>query len=254
MLIQSFVIAFAMYSSLPMPRVEWSRENMQYAMCFFPFIGIVIGAGIALWRFACSLLGLSQILFALGAVLLPVLVTGGIHLDGFCDTVDALSSHQTREKKLKILKDPHTGAFAIIGLCCLFLILFALWQELDSNWSTLSVLGIGFVLSRCLSGFAVAAFPLAKDTGLVHTFASMSAKKRVRLWLAVFAVLCTTGMIVVSPLEGGICAGASLLCFGWYYWMAKRQFGGITGDLAGYFLQICECSQLLAVLFVQKLF
>ena len=254
MLIQSFVIAFAMYSALPMPRVDWNRENMQYALCFFPLIGGVIGAGIALWRFACSLLGLSPILFAAGAVLLPVLVTGGIHLDGFCDTVDALSSRRDREEKLQILKDPHTGAFAVIGLCCLFLVSFALWQELDANGETLSILGSGFVLSRCLSGLAVASVPLAKDTGLAYTFANMSAKGRVRAWLAIFALLCIAGMAVLIPLEGGACACASLFCFVLYYRMAKRQFGGITGDLAGYFLEVCECSQLFAVLFVQKLF
>ncbi len=254
MLIQSFVIAFAMYSALPMPRVDWNRENMQYALCFFPLIGGVIGAGIALWRFACSLLGLSPILFAAGAVLLPVLVTGGIHLDGFCDTVDALSSRRDREKKLQILKDPHTGAFAVIGLCCLFLASFTLWQELDADGKTLSVLGVGFILSRCLSGLAVASFPLAKDTGLAYTFASMSAKGRVRAWLAAFALLCIAGMAVLSPLEGGACACVSLFCFALYYRMAKRQFGGITGDLAGYFLEVCECSQVFAVLFVQKLF
>lgn len=254
MLIQSFVIAFAMYSALPMPRVEWNRQNMQYAMCFFPLIGVVIGAFMALWNLICGWMGFSPILFSVGATLIPVFVTGGIHLDGFCDTVDALSSHQTREKKLQILKDSHAGAFAIIGLCCLFLLSFALWHELEVDSGSLFVLGIGFVLSRCLSGFAVAAFPLAKDTGLAYTFASMSAKRTVRIWLCILAVLCLVAMGILYPIQGIACGLGSLLCYGYYYWMSKRQFGGITGDLEGYFLQVCECIQLLAVVFIQKLF
>lgn len=253
MLVQSCIIAFAMYSALPMPRVDWNRENMQYALCFFPLIGLVGSALLALWKLFCLWLGFSGVLFAAGAVLIPLLVTGGIHLDGFCDTVDALSSHQAKEKKLEILKDPHTGAFAIMGLCALFLAQFALWHELSADGKTLLALGVGFILSRALSGLAVACFPLAKDTGLAYTFAGMTAKKRTCCWLSVLSVLCMAAMAFFSPLPGGLCALASLLCFLYYYNMAKRQFGGITGDLAGYFLQLCELFQLLAVVLGQRL-
>ena len=41
-LIRSFFIAFSMYSKIPMPRTDWTKEAMRYAMCFFPVIGAVI--------------------------------------------------------------------------------------------------------------------------------------------------------------------------------------------------------------------
>ena len=44
MLWNNFKVAFAMYSKIPMPRADWSKENMKYTFCFFPFIGLVIGA------------------------------------------------------------------------------------------------------------------------------------------------------------------------------------------------------------------
>ena len=47
----SFKIAFAMYSKIPMPRADWEKENMRYMMCFFPFVGIVIGALMVGWSF-----------------------------------------------------------------------------------------------------------------------------------------------------------------------------------------------------------
>lgn len=34
-LLGSFVIALSMYSRIPMPQVEWTKERMRYAMCFF---------------------------------------------------------------------------------------------------------------------------------------------------------------------------------------------------------------------------
>ena len=57
---------------------------------------------------------------------MPVAVTGGIHLDGYADTSDALSSYGDREKKLEILKDSHCGAFAVIRLCSYFVAYFGL--------------------------------------------------------------------------------------------------------------------------------
>ena len=44
----SFKIAFAMFSKIPVPQAEWTKENMKYMFCFFPFIGAVIGA-VSLW-------------------------------------------------------------------------------------------------------------------------------------------------------------------------------------------------------------
>ena len=39
----NFKVAFAMFSKIPMPRADWTKGNMKYMFCFFPFIGTVIG-------------------------------------------------------------------------------------------------------------------------------------------------------------------------------------------------------------------
>ena len=129
----SLIIAIAMYSKIPMPQAEWNEKNMRYAMCFFPVVGVVIGAaefaaGYALLHW----LHCKPLLFSVAMTLIPVLITGGIHLDGFADTVDAMSSYAERERRLEILKDPHTGAFAIIGLCCYFLANVGIWSEIGA--------------------------------------------------------------------------------------------------------------------------
>ena len=123
-LLRSFCIAFGMYSKIPMPKFEWNPKDMRYTMCFFPLISIPIALLILLWFYLCQWLHIHSLLFACIIAAIPVLVTGGIHLDGYCDTVDALSSRQPREKKLEILKDPHTGAFAVL-FCCLYFLLYA---------------------------------------------------------------------------------------------------------------------------------
>ena len=120
--LQTIAVAFAMFSAIPVPQFEWNEKNMRYAMCAFPLIGLVIGAA---WC-VCGALPLPGLARAAGFALVPVWVTGGIHLDGYADTCDALSSYGDREKKLEILKDPHCGAFAVIRLCSYFLAYFAL--------------------------------------------------------------------------------------------------------------------------------
>ena len=103
--LQTIAVAFAMFSAIPVPQFAWNEKNMRYAMCAFPLIGVVIGAA---WC-VCGALPLPGLAKAAGFALVPVWITGGIHLDGYADTCDALSSYGDREKKLEILKDPRCG-------------------------------------------------------------------------------------------------------------------------------------------------
>lgn len=238
-----------------MPRADWEKENMKYAMCFFPWVGVVIGACVYLWgRFAGNI-SVGSILYAAVLTLIPIFITGGIHLDGLLDTADALSSWQTRERRLEILKDSHTGAFAIITCCMYFIAYFGFSSELFEmqRIEGIGVIAIGFFLSRCLSGFSVTAFPCAKDSGLAATFANGADKKRAGKVLIGEGILAIAVMIWVSIPLGIAAVVAALLTFWWYHHMSVEKFGGITGDLAGCFLQVCELMILVAVVVVEKL-
>lgn len=245
---QTIAVAFSMFSHIPMPRVNWTPRNMRYCMCAFPLVGAAIGALCLLWgRLWAHLSPAGGLLPAAGFVLLPLAVTGGIHWDGFCDTADALASHAPRAQKLAILKDPHNGAFATLALAACLLLDFALCTALPLTPAVLVQLALGFVLSRCLSGLAVACFPCAKGSGLLHTFASAADKRRVRAALAALAALCGAGLLLVQWQRGALLAGCALAAFGYYYKMSAKQFGGITGDVAGWFLQVCETVLLAAL-------
>ena len=182
---------------------------------------------------------------AVRALLLPVAVSGGIHLDGFCDTCDALSSHQSRERKLEILKDSNTGAFAII-CCCLYLIcFFAVWCEALPAGRETWVLALGPVLSRSLSGLFAAVLPNARGSGLLAAFTAPMDAVKARCVLGLWTAAAGGAMALLSPWAGaGALAGAALVCL-YYTVMSRRQFGGITGDLAGFFLQLCELAVVL---------
>ena len=238
--LQTIAVAFAMFSAVPVPQFDWNAKNMRYALCAFPLVGVVCGA---LWCL-CGVLPLPAVARAAGFCLVPVWVTGGIHLDGYADTCDALSSYGDTAKKLEILKDPHCGAFAVIRLCSYFAAYFALCccVQFTPRLGVLWMLAL--VGERALSGLAVAAFPLAKNTGLAHTFASAADRSTVRhvLFGLAFA-LCAA----LTALGGWGLALAAVLIFIRYYVVSKKQFGGITGDLAGWFLQKAELWMLAAL-------
>ena len=251
-LIHSCLIAFSMYSRIPMPRTEWKKEDMRYVMCFFPLVGLVIGLVLCGWGWLAGYLRIGAGLFAGGMTVLPVLLTGGIHLAGFCDTLDALGSRQSMERKLEILKDSNCGAFAVIGCCLFFLITFCLWTEWKPDRTTLCLLALGFVWSRALSGLSVVQFPCAKTSGLLAMFSNAAAKQRTAWILMGYLVLFGGLMLLLQPVVGGAVLGTSLGMFGFYYHVSRKEFGGITGDLAGWFLQLCELVELAAVVLVQK--
>ena len=238
--LQTIAVAFAMFSALPVPQFEWNEKNMRYAMCAFPLIGLVCGG---LWCL-CGVLPLPGLARAAAFCLVPVAVTGGIHLDGYADTSDALSSYGDREKKLEILKDSHCGAFAVIRLCCYFVAYFGLCGSVRFTPRAGLCWTLALVLERALSGFAVAAFPLAKDTGLAHTFATAADKQTVHRFLCGLSALL---ILALTALGGGGLAAAALLALWRYDSVAKKQFGGITGDLAGWFLQRAELWMLAAL-------
>lgn len=234
----SLIIAFSMYSRIPMPQVEWTKERMKYAMCFFPLIGVVIGALVYISFTLLTGLGFDWMAGIFPAAV-PILVTGGIHMDGFLDVVDARASHADKEKKLQIMKDPHTGAFAIIGCCVYFLLYVAAFGEIKPEY--MAAVGGIFVLTRALSGLAVVSFPMAKTSGLAASFSGQAHK----LVVQAVMVLFLAAAVVFIFLAGGLYAGVvsfltAAAVYFYYYRMAKKEFGGITGDLAGYFLQLCE--------------
>lgn len=238
-LLNAMIIAIAMYSKIPMPRVDWNEKNMRYAMCFFPLVGVIIGvleivAGnlITVWK------GEGTFFYAVVLTLIPVFITGGIHLDGFADTMDAKSSYGDREKKLEILKDPHTGAFAIISLCSYFLLCVGIFSEMRTE--RLFAAALVFVFSRSLSGISVVTFQAAKNSGLLRTFQDGAQKRNVRIVLIFWLFATVVGSYLTAGLCGVAAAAVGLAVFFYYYQFSRKQFGGITGDLAGYFLQLCE--------------
>ena len=247
-LFSSCVIAFSTYSRIPMPQVEWNEKNMRHTLACFPLVGAAVGLIFWLVDVIGYQLGLGMVLRSALLAAVPVVVTGGIHLDGYCDTVDALASHASRERKLEILKDSSAGAFAVIWCAVWFLVYFGLMTEKGGDL-TITV-AAGFLLSRILSALAIEQLPSAR-AGMGATLKSGS---RFPWWVTALyvAVYLAVVLLMGAPVPGLVALVAAGGFFFVYKRMALKVFGGFTGDLAGWFVTVCELVILAAVILTEK--
>lgn len=233
--IRSLMMTFSIYSKIPMPNVEWKEGNMKYTMCFFPLVGIVHGFLWILWWTVSTRISDEALFCTLTSAALPFLLDGGIHFDGFLDTCDALHSYGDREKKLEILKDPHIGAFAVIyGI-----IYILLWVSAVSLIKTrdLWMCGAVFCAARALSGVTFVRFKGAKKEGMQFTVSKAAENVPVQITSGLYLVLSFVFFAITSPLTALalLIAGIGMTLL--YRHTAYKNFGGITGDTAGWFLE-----------------
>ncbi len=242
---KSLLLAFAMFSRLPVPRVEFRPENMGGVLAALPLVGLVVGLCVLAWHHVALWLDVGPFGRGVGMALLPLLLTGGIHMDGLCDTADAMASHGDAATRQRILRDPHCGAFAVMAVWA-YLSLFAALAAKALPWPLLCCFGLCFVLSRVLTALAVLLLPGAPDSSLARHFQEAACRKitlwQLGLWLAALAI--------ALPLLGGLGGFLALLLPLALFWRWKKlaaEFGGMSGDLGGCLLQLCELASLAAL-------
>ena len=251
-IVETAAVAFGLYSALPMPHIEWNEKNTRYALAAFPLVGAALALAWWGWTALCQALALPTLLRGAILCVLPTLVTGGIHLDGYADTHDALASRAAPAHRQEILRDPHCGAFAVIRLCVYFVVFFALCCAWEPTERGLRCAGLGFVLSRSLSGLALTILPIAEGSSLAKTFASAAVKGRARAILGAETALCAAALCLLGGAAGSAAVAAAALVLAHYAQVAKRGFGGTSGDLAGWFLVKTEFWMLAALFAVQS--
>lgn len=245
------IMAFACFSAIPMPHIEWDDHNMRYMMAAFPLVGAVVGLIMWLWHLACGALGIGTVLHAVGLCLAPLAITGGIHMDGFADVVDAQSSHADPEKKRSILKDPHVGAFAIMGIAGYIAAYCGLASELHDAWVPL--LCLTPIVSRCFGGMLTVTARPSNSEGMLALFQKSSSARVVRAILGTTLAAVTAALVMLgSPpsLALVLLAAVSLV---WVLRLARREFGGMSGDLVGCYIQVAEIAMLAGIVVLGRL-
>lgn len=240
-ILKGIAAAFSRYSRIPMPYFEYDGEVMKYNLVFLPLIGMVTGF---LSYGVYALFNILNTPVMAGVCLLsfiPLAVTGGFHLDGFMDVSDALSSYADREKKLDILKDPHIGAFAVVRLLKFALLwvaaLYVIVSELNGGY-VLFFCG-GFFVSRVIGAMLSMTMKKAKSTGMLSEETGASDKAGLII-LFTELVIGAVYMFFTKPVCAAIAAAGLIVYTLAFIKKMYREFGGMTGDTAGYYICMAE--------------
>ncbi len=242
-LIKSFFTAFAMYSKIPVPRVEWKKENLRYTLTFFPLIGLIVGGVNLLW-FKFFFERVNDIMRVCVALVIPLVITGGIHMDGYMDVMDALHSYGDRKKKNEIMKDPHCGAFAVINALVYYLLYAAGYSQIY-NIRMMAIVSLGFYLSRILSAIFALSYKSSSGSGSLHEFTDAARRTPVMVSLVLQLIICMAIMLALDVVTGGAVLIANAVMFVYVYSLCAKEFGGINGDTCGFLSSLVELASVL---------
>ena len=131
------------------PELQTQQRARHSAIIQQEVVGMVIGLIVELLGWLLCKLEWKGIFYPCFMTILPIFITGGIHMDGFLDTMDGISSYQTKERRLEILKDSNSGAFAIIGGLVYMILSIGAWSEVSVK--SLPVIACSYCLSRAIS-------------------------------------------------------------------------------------------------------
>lgn len=253
-LLTGFFMAWGNFLTLPCPLKRWDNDLKNYMLGFLPSVGLIIGL---IWAGACLLFAWLTFPFLIMAFLLtflPFALCGFMHLDGFMDCCDAIMSRRPLEDRQRILKDSHTGAFAVVSLAFLLLGFYAFFSTALSSGLDFVDLILIPVTSRAMSAINVLLrqpmghSQYARGEGATD---SSQKKKAVAIILIQLMLYCGVGLyFAISPVYTAIVlvvtALASLISIAY----GKRQLGGMSGDIAGYGIVFGELFGVLAMALV----
>ncbi|WP_338781569.1 adenosylcobinamide-GDP ribazoletransferase [Metabacillus sp. FJAT-52054] len=237
---EGILIAIQFFTAVPVKRsFELDEKRVLYAVQWLPFVGLLIGAVLSglLWL-VLTFTPFSMPAAAFIIWMAAILLTGGLHLDGWMDSSDAYFSYRDREKRLEIMKDPRTGAFGVLSVIILlaarFLFIYEVIEGLQ--WRDYFLMSAIPMLSRMGMGALLAAVPSVKSEGLAYFF--QKDLKRNKVLRTYFTALLAAAAVfyMAEPLLSLYLAMLAALILGFTIAAKaffKEEFGGVTGDLLG---------------------
>ncbi len=246
---KSFLRALSFLTILPVGQASLPEvKELARSMAFFPLAGLVIGLLLAIGYYLLSLILPKPITLWLTIGLLTLL-TRGLHLDGFADTIDGLAAGGPKEKILEVMRDSRIGAFGVIAL---ILLIGAKYLALDQianpfihySLILMAVMGRNSMVLVCYRS------PYARSgEGLAKPFA-----ENLTAWEMTFSLASAFGLGLLFMGVKGVFVflGTGLLSLGYRFFFLKK-LGGVTGDILGAANELTELLCLLILIILEPL-
>lgn len=237
--IKGFLINLQFFTSIPIPlEIPMDKAHLEKAIRTFPLLGLIQGGIYAsILYFFLHWTPFSDLTTAFVVWLAMILLTGGIHLDGWMDTSDAFFSYRDQEKRLEIMSDPRTGAFGVLSVIVLLSARFLFIYEITQMAKPISYFFIILIpfFSKMVMGVLLLNVKTAKKGGLGSLFKQAASKKTQAFYANYIIILVgMTGFIFNNALWGVILYLFVLMVV--IAFLKKKivnWFGGMTGDVLG---------------------
>lgn len=239
-------MAISMFTIIPLPKYEWDEIGAKHIIKFYPLIGLIVGCfSYAIFKLLARI-DASIILISALTMVTPYILTGMLHLDGYMDVCDALLSRRDKNEKIRILKDPNTGAFSVIALGILFIINFAsTYTIIDNGWNVITLVLIP-IISRSLMGFLLLTKESMKESSLGSYFKKGTGIID-KIILIIFLVIPSILLITLLGIRAIWISLAMIFITTLLVNNSCKELGGISGDTAGFGLVIAETIGVLVV-------
>jgi len=216
---------------------EIAEEDFGKSLRYFPLVGMLIGLALSGVASLSSLL--PNPVVAVLILIMSIVLTGGIHLDGFADTCDGFYGPRSKERILEIMRDSRVGVMGVTGVFCLLALKCTLIASIPHNvlWKVLIMMTVfarwSQVLVCCTSNYA-------REEGKAKYFVEYAGKKELLVG-SIFAVVL---FLFLMKLKGLVLLVVSLLPLLLFMNCVKRKIGGVTGDTVGATSEIAEVAVL----------
>jgi len=207
---------------------------------FFPVVGLILGLAVAVFDFVTLYFWPVHVVAILDVVLL-VLLTGALHIDGLGDTADGLYGRRPREQALKVMKDSRIGAMGLVAVVCVLAVKWAGLASLGPHRSLLIVIVPAFARSAMIFGIYFLKYG-RPDGGTGRPFFENPLDKKAFIFVAIPAILC-----VFAGLRGIGLMLFFILITGAMVIFYQKRMGCITGDMLGAMVEITEAGLFIVV-------
>jgi adenosylcobinamide-GDP ribazoletransferase len=236
-------LAIGFLTRIPTPFVDEDYERASHnSTLFYPLVGLLIG--ILIYLPIMLLPTANPFIMAIISIMVWILITGGLHLDGLADSADAwLGSQGDSERALSIMKDPMVGPAGVIALVMILLLkVAALTAILDSTLTQSDIffsLILTPIIARALMVLLFLTTPYVRKQGLASALMDIA---HYPAWI----IICITFSVIIA-LGYFIPVICVLLTFYALRWLKLKLIAGFTGDTAGAVLEISETVFLLII-------
>lgn len=266
--IRGFLMAWGNFSAVPCPYHKWHEESRKAMLAMLPLVGLMLAVIVCVAWWLLDLIGTPAILTGVVLTALYFIANGFIHLDGFMDCSDAILSRRPElGERQRILKASDVGAFAVISVMFMSLVFAASMITLAEEFSLekASMLVVIMLVSRAFSVDAVFRKPPMKtsqyvnldEDGEVTLGPDEKKKKKAREQGALNLAMVIPILIIYNVFKESadgiafsichivvICVVALVASGAGTY--ARKQLGGMNGDIAGYMIVMSETVGVLA--------